>query len=336
MGHAYEVMTFVRKFHLPTKLLAMKLPLIHGIVFLFISSFCLAQDLKKVSLDESWKSKIQSLAPEKPTFESTGEKRILIFSLHTGFEHWVIPHTEEMLRIVGQKSGIFEMVGSKDITAFEAKNLKNYDAIILNNTCSKPDNRNLFWDKLREESEADSALLMKQAIQLEKNLIDFVAKGGGLMVLHGGITTQNSSVEFGKLVGGSFDYHPPQQNFRVYLHDPKHPLVQAFPKDGFEHIDEPYFYKNAYEDRDFKPLLYFKNQEIKQQRNGQADPGEITYVAWIRSEGKGKVLYASPSHNAQSFENPDLLQFYLDGMQYVVGDVTCDETPIGRQSKNLL
>lgn len=323
-------MTFVGKFLLPTNLLAMKLPLIYGIVFLFFSSFSLAQDLKEVPLDASWKSIIQNLAPEKPTFESTGEKRILIFSLHTGFEHWVIPHTEEMLKIVGQKSGVFEMVSSKKISEFEARNLKNYDAIILNNTCSKPDHRNLFWDKLREESNKDSVSLMKEALQLEKNLLDFVSAGGGLMVLHGGITTQNSSAEFGKLVGGSFDYHPPQQKFRVYLQDPEHPLVQAFPKEGFEHIDEPYFYKNAYDEGDFKPLLYFKNQEIEKQRNGQSDPREKTYVAWIRSEGKGKVLYASPSHNAQSFENPDLLQFYLDGMQYIVGEVDCDEKPIGR------
>jgi hypothetical protein len=43
-------------------------------------------------------------------------------------------------------------------------------------------------------------------------------------------------------------------------------------------------------------------------------------------------MYISPSHNAQSFENPALLQFFLDGMQYVVGQVACDEKPIG--SKN--
>ncbi|TNF43279.1 MAG: ThuA domain-containing protein, partial [Cytophagales bacterium] len=53
-------------------------------------------------------------------------------------------------------------------------------------------------------------------------------------------------------------------------------------------------------------------------------------VAWIRPEGKGKVMYASPSHNAQSYDNPQLLQFILDGMQYVAGDVKCDETPVGK------
>jgi type 1 glutamine amidotransferase len=75
-------------------------------------------------------------------------------------------------------------------------------------------------------------------------------------------------------------------------------------------------------------LLYFNNAEIEKQKNPLTE-GK-TYVAWIRAQGKGKVMYCSPSHNAQSFENPDLLRFYLDGMQYVAGDVDCDETPIGK------
>jgi type 1 glutamine amidotransferase len=258
------------------------------------------------------------------------KKNILVFSLHTGFNHWVIPHTEEMIKIVGEKSGAFDVTGSKDIRMFEEENLQKFDAIVLNNTCSKPDHRNLFWDKLREESDADSASLMQKAQELEENLLRYVENGGGLLLLHGAVTTQNNSDAFSKLVGASFDYHPVQQEIQVRLVDSKHPLIQAFPSDGFSHVDEPYFYKNAYTNLDFKPLLYFNNAEIKSQRKGQELTDGKTYVAWIRAQGKGKVMYASPSHNAQSFENPDLLQFYLDGMQYVVGDVACDETPIGR------
>lgn len=141
----------------------------------------------------------------------------------------------------------------------------------------------------------------------------------------------NNSWDFSRLMGGSFDYHPPQQAIQVRMEDPNHPLVQAFPSEGFNHVDEPYFYKNVYAELDFKPLLYFNNAEIKSQRKGQELTEGKTYVAWIRVEGKGKVMYASPSHNAQSFENPDLLQFYLDGLQYVAGDVDCDETPLKKK-----
>ncbi|GAA0877128.1 hypothetical protein GCM10009119_00960 [Algoriphagus jejuensis] len=309
----------------------MKRSLFYAIVFFSTLGFSCAQGLDKVTLDDAWKNKIRGIAPEKATFPAK-KKNILVFSLHTGFDHWVIPHTEEMLKIVGEKSDAFYVSGSKDIYEFEAKNLKKYDAVILNNTCSIGDHRNLFWDKLKKDAGTgyDSAALMKKANELEANLLRYVEKGGGLLVIHGGVTTQNNSWEFSRLLGASFDYHPPQQPHQVRVEDPKHPLVQAFPAEGFNHTDEPYFYKNAYEELDFKPLLYFNNAEIKNQRKGQELTEGKTYVAWIRAEGKGKVMYISPSHNAQSFENPDLLQFYLDGMQYVAGDVKCDETPIGK------
>jgi type 1 glutamine amidotransferase len=308
----------------------MKKYFFYAIVFCMNIENTLGQSLPEVTLNEEWKAKINSLAPEKPSFPSAKKKNILVFSLHTGFNHWVIPHTEEMIKIVGEKSGAFSITGSKDISMFEVENLQKFDAVILNNTCSKPDHRNLFWDKLRENSDTDSTLLMKKALELESNLLSYVENGGGLLLLHGAVTTQNNSDAFSKLVGASFDYHPVQQEIQVRLVESNHPLVQAFPATGFNHVDEPYFYKNAYSNLDFKPLLYFNNSEIKSQRKGQELKDGVTYVAWIRAQGKGKVMYCSPSHNAQSFENPDLLQFYLDGMQYVAGDVACDETPIGR------
>jgi type 1 glutamine amidotransferase len=301
----------------------------YAIVSFFTLNFASAQSLKEVTLDQAWKDKIHSLAPEKQTFPAK-KKNILVFSLHTGFNHWVIPHTEEMFKILGEKSDAFSIVGSKDIMEFESKNLKKYDAVILNNTCSIGDHRDLFWDKLKEMAGPgfDSLTVAKKARELESNLLRYVEKGGGLMVIHGAVTLLNNSAEFSKLLGGSFDYHPVQQAIQVRLEDPTHPLVQAFPAEGFNHIDEPYFYKNAYENLNFKPLLYFNNAEIQNQRKGTELTEGKTYAAWIRAEGKGKVMYISPSHNAQSFENPDLLQFYLDGMQYVAGDVKCDETPL--------
>ncbi len=304
----------------------MKRIIFYAIVSILSISFGYSQSLPEIMLDQTWKDKIKALAPEKATFPAK-KKKVLVFSLHTGFDHWVRPHTEEMVKILGEKSGAFTVSASKEISMMELKNLEKFDVLVLNNTNSKPDQRNLFWDKLKE-SGADSADVMKQALELEANLRKFVENGGGLFVLHGANTTLNNSWDFSRLIGGSFDYHPKQQAIQIRLEDPNHPLVQAFPGEGFNHVDEPYFYKNTYEELDFKPLLYFNNAEIEGQRKGQEMTEGKTYVAWIRAEGKGKVMYISPSHNAQSFENPDLLQFYLDGMQYVAGDVECDETPI--------
>jgi type 1 glutamine amidotransferase len=299
-------------------------------LLLIAAQISFSQDLPEVRLDEAWREKIRALAPEKTTFPFSKKKKALVFSLHTGFNHWVRPHTEEMIKILAEKSGAFTVTGSKNIEDFEWKNLKKYDVLVLNNNSSKPDYRNLFWDQLSNESQADSTSIMRHALQLEENLIRFVREGGGLLVLHGANTLLNNSMKFSRLLGGSFDYHPPQQAFQVRLKNPNHPLVQAFSPEGFNHVDEPYFYKNAYEAGDFTPLLYFNNSEITGQRKDQEKNEGKTYVAWIRAEGKGKVLYAAPSHNAQSFENPQLLQFFLDGLQYVAGDVECDESPIGK------
>lgn len=307
----------------------MKRPIFYAIVFFFGLTMAYGQKLPEVALDQAWKDKIRSIAPAKATYPAK-KKNVLVFSLHTGFQHWVIPHTEEMIKILADKSGAFTVTASKDIAEFEAKNLRKYDVVILNNTCSIGDHRNLFWDKLKENAAVDSATSMKKALEYEANLLSYVEKGGGLLLLHGAVTTLNNSWDFSRLTGGSFDYHPMQQPIQIRLEDPSHPLVQAFPADGFNHVDEPYFYKNAYAEQDFKPLLYFNNSEIEAQREGQELTEGKTYAAWIRAEDKGKVMYISPSHNAQSFENPALLQFYLDGMQYVAGDVDCDETPIGK------
>jgi uncharacterized protein len=303
-----------------------------AIVFLFCGHFVLAQNLPEVPLDQAWKDKIHALAPAKTRFPAKERKRILVFSLHTGFKHWVIPHAEEMVKILGAKSGAFEVVASKDIAEFEPAALRKYHAVVLNNNCSKGDFRDLFFDQLREQAKGSGDEQKRKAAELERNLLRYVENGGGLFVFHGGVTILNNSQDFSRLLGASFDYHPPQQSIRVRVEDKKHPLVAAFTTGEFVHVDEPYFYKNAYSELDFRPLLYFQNAEVQKQRKGQAKNDGKTYVAWIRAHGKGKVMYASPSHNAQSFENPQLLQFFLDGMQYVVGDVKCDETPVKRRS----
>lgn len=289
------------------------------LVFSF-STILQAQSLPKVDLDENWKQNIERLAPSKTNFPFSEKKKILVFSLYTGFQHWVIPHTTEMIKIISKKSGAFEVVESIDINQFEKENLAQYDAVVMNNTCSKPEHRNLFWDQLNIEQDKDSVSLMSKAMELEQNLIDYVKNGGGLFLLHGAVTTQNNSMDFSKLVGASFDYHPPQQTIHIQLEDAEHPLVKHFPANGFVHVDEPYFYKNAYSELAFEPLLFFNNSEIKDQRKNQELTVGKTYVAWIKSEGKGKVMYSAASHNAQSFENSDLLEFFLNGLQYVVGD----------------
>ncbi|MCG8307261.1 MAG: ThuA domain-containing protein [Cytophagales bacterium] len=307
----------------------MKVSLIAAIIVFFYScSSSQNKSLDPIPLNESWKEKIFELAPSRASAPVSKKHKVLLFSLFTGFNHWVIPHADVVISTLGEKTGAYDVVKSTDIAMFEQKQLNKFDAIVLNNNCSIGPKRDLFYDALSADSALSEAYKIQKAAELEDNLLAFVKNGGGLAVLHGGIVMQNNSAEVSEMIGGSFDYHPPQQTIELKLADKEHPLTKAFEGTSFTHFDEPYFFKNAYAEKNFRPMLFMEISKIKKMRHETDD--KVSYVSWIKRYGKGRVFYVSPSHNAQSYEDARILRYYLNGMQYVVGDLKCDDTPVGQ------
>jgi type 1 glutamine amidotransferase len=294
-------------------------------ILIILLFFSVKAQLKKFPCTDEWVQKIEKLAPEKATVQPNKQHKILVFSLFTGYDHWVIPHTNAVMKILGEKTGAFQIEVSTDIYKFEKKNLKNYDAVVLNSNCSVGPRRDLFMDVLDQDKNLTGGQRKAKAAELEANLIDYVKKGGGLMVIHGAIVMQNNSMAFSEMIGGSFDYHPAQQEITLELCEPDHPLVKAFKGKPFVHVDEPYLFNKAYTQKNFRPLLYMDTSKLKKKK--EIDE-KIKYVSWIKKYGKGRVFYVSPSHNAQSFEDSRLLKFFLDGAQYVLGDLKCDDSPV--------
>lgn len=294
-------------------------------ISIILSVFSTKAQLKEFACTDEWVLKIEKLAPAKAEVQPKKQHKVLVFTLFTGYNHWVIPHTNEVMKILGKKTGAFEVEVSTDIYKFEKKNLKSYDAVVLNSTCSVGPRRDLFMDVLDKDEKLTNEQRKNKAAELEANLIDYVKKGGGIMVVHGAIVMQNNSMPFSEMVGGSFDYHPAQQEITLELCEPDHPLVKAFERKPFVHVDEPYLFNKAYTKKNFRPLLYMDTSKLTK-KNKEIDE-KIKYVSWIKKYGKGRVFYVSPSHNAQSFEDSRLLKFFLDGAQYVLGDLKCDDSP---------
>ncbi|WP_405381093.1 ThuA domain-containing protein [Maribacter sp. LLG6340-A2] len=300
--------------------------IITTLYFLFICySFSSAQSLKPLKITDDWLAQLEKNIPT-PTVNTNKTRKILVFSKATGFDHWTIPHNIELFKLFGKKTQAFEVHIGFDIENFEKKNLKKYDAVVLNNSNPTGPKRDLFYDLLKNYSSLSEDTIIKKAKIYEQNVLDYVKKGGGLMILHGAIVVQNNSKAFSDMTGGSFDYHPKQQQIQIKEVDSKHPLVKAFKGNGLKHIDEPYFFKNSYFNYNFRPLLYFEVDKIEDIRHEPAN--NINYVAWIKRHGKGRVFYSSPSHNAQSLQNPELLQFLMDGLQYTTGDFKVDDSPM--------
>lgn len=271
-----------------------------------------------------WFAKIESIAPAKPLVAPKEPRKVLILSLMTGYKHWCNPHTAGVIKTLGEKSGAYEVVLSNDLANFEADAIQQFDVIVLNNTCSDRPERHLFYDALQD---------MDKALELENNLINHIANGNGLAVFHGGIVAFNKSEQFSQVIGGSFNYHPQQQTVTGQIVDDTHPITSAFNGKPLLHYDEPYYFNNAYLDLNFRPLLEMKlaPDGPKDKRQKPGDESIKRYISWIKPHGKGRVFYCSPSHNAQSFEQPELLQFILNGMQYVAGDLDCNDTPLTKK-----
>ena len=133
------------------------------------------------------------------------------------------------------------------------------------------------------------------------------------------------------MVGGAFDYHPPNQEVTLRTVDADHPLVAAFKGKGpFVHRDEPYCFKGAYEKLNFRPLLSMDVEGLKDPAGRVADI--VRYVAWIKPHGEGRVFYCSPGHFPETYQSATMLQFLLDGVQYAAGDLECDDSAPAEQA----
>jgi type 1 glutamine amidotransferase len=53
-------------------------------------------------------------------------------------------------------------------------------------------------------------------------------------------------------------------------------------------------------------------------------------VTWIRAYNQGRVFYSSLGHGSAVFWNAALLQHFLAGIQYALGDLKADSTPSAR------
>jgi type 1 glutamine amidotransferase len=274
-----------------------------------------------------WSARVKGAAPERATV-SAERRKLLVFSHLTGYDHKVIPHVNRVLEILGDKTGAFETTVTVDIEDLEPESLARYDVLALNNNCSVGPRRNLFLDEL-ESNPRYAALTAEQrearSDALEQSLLDFVAAGKGLVVLHGAPTLLNNSAQFTGMVGGAFDYHPPNQEVTLRPVDEDHPLLAAFRGKGpFIHRDEPYCFKGTYEKLDFRPLLSMDVGGIEDPKGEVGD--QVRYVAWVRPHGQGRVFFCSPSHFPESYASATILLFLLDGIQYAAGDLKCDDS----------
>jgi type 1 glutamine amidotransferase len=232
---------------------------------------------------------------------------------------------------------------------FEEDKLKQFDAVLLISTTGegfglpKPGD----FAKLPPEKQAYHE-------RLRKNLLEFVGRGKGLMGIHAAGDSCYDWREYGKLIGGYFLSHP-YYDITVKLDDPTSPINAAFKGKGFKFHDEMYVFREEPNSRRFKdlPEPYSRDRlhillsiDVP---NSKIKPGPLTAeekkggwkeslrkdddyaISWIQQVGSGRVFYCSFGHFDETYYNPTIMQHYLAGLQFALGDLKADATPSNKK-----
>ncbi len=259
-------------------------------------------------------AKIQAATPEKCEPPAKARK-LFVFYLAEGFVHSSIPFGNQCLKLMGEKTGAFTATFSTNKADFTADNLAHYDGIMFNNTTS-----------------------LKLDDAQRKAIIDFVNGGKGIMGIHAASDNFGCCKELSDMIGGQFDGHPwgGGGTWAFKLDDPTHPVNRAFGGKGFILSDEIYQIKGAYSHdtaRELVSLDMSNAMNMKVNTNGIHRKDGDFPVAWLKKIGGGRVFYCSMGHREDIYFNKAVVQHYLDGIQYALGDFKVDDRPSAEAQK---
>jgi type 1 glutamine amidotransferase len=273
---------------------------------LFLTSRLPAQEVSPEVVE-----KIKAALPEAAPAQPKAARKVLIFTRTKGFRHGSIPTAAKALALLGEKTGAYSSVHSEDPALFEADSLKNFDAIFMINTTG---------DCL-DEGDAEKHARRKQ------NLVDFVKSGKGIAGTHSATDTYGGWKEYNDMMGGAFNGHPWHEAVPVRLLDKDHPLNKVFGGEGFTVTDEIYQFRNdTANPKDRRMLLALDAGWEGLSRGNRED--KFFPVSWISKYGDGRTFYCSLGHRDEIYYNPVILQHYLAGFQYVLGDLEAESAPL--------
>ncbi len=249
--------------------------------------------------------RIETAIPTKATAKPQKPRKLLVFNLCKGFAHSSIPYAAIALELMGDKTGAYEVVQSSDMSMFRPENLQEFDAVCFNNTTQL------------DFSDAG----------LRKSLMDFVRSGKGVVGIHAATDNFYDWEEGAEMMGGLFDGHPWTEKVGIKLDEPGHKLARVFEGRGFEVFDEIYAFRSPYSREKLRVLLSIDPEKTNMNKLGINRKDGDFAVSWVRDWGKGRVFYCSLGHDHAIFWNPVVLRYYLDGIQFALGDLDVETAP---------
>lgn len=269
---------------------------------------------------------IRKALPKTPMVKPQSPRKVLVFTATRGFRHDSIPVGVAAMKLLGESTGAFSADASEDIARFEKDALAAYDAIIMLNTTGElftpPD-----FDKLSDPDKAGAAEREKR---LQANFREFVESGKGLVGIHAATDTFYKFAWYGEAIGGYFDGHPWTADTEVVIRvdDPGHPVARPIISHELSFKEEIYQLREPYSRQRQRVLLSLDTKKTDMKRDGIKRTDGDFGVSWVRNQGKGRVFYCSLGHNAHIYWHPEVLEHYLAGIQFALGDLKAETTTV--------
>lgn len=149
-------------------------------------------------------------------------------------------------------------------------------------------------------------------------LARWVEAGGALVGVHSATDTLADDGTFVRLIGGTFDGHPWNEEVTLRIDDPEHPAMRSFAREAME--TAPPTFRLADEIYQFKLLAPDRRVILSlAPGNPKMEPGREYPLAWTRQPGKGRVFYTALGHRPEVWRDPRFVEHLLEGIRWAAG-----------------
>jgi len=237
------------------------------------------------------RSQIDAALPAKAVATPKKPRKLLVLDLNIAYGgHQSIPAENYALEQMGKRTGAYEAVFNNDLNNLKYENLRQYDAIYLNNTVG---------------------MIFVEVVDVSMDWPEFHEMIGVVRGIHRESTEQAwikiddpASPLTVPFAGKEFAYRDEFFRFPTgpYSREKLHVLLSINVEKTDMNQGRACQWPCVRSDHDYA-------------------------VSWIRNYEKGRVFFSILGHNPTIFTTPMIADFFFRGVQFMLGDLSADATP---------
>lgn len=235
------------------------------------------------------------------TYPNLKNKTILLYTRNgVGYVHDNIQDAISCMKQLSV-SHQFKLIVTTDASIFNDKDLKQFSLVLFANT-----NNDVF------DNDAERLSFRK-----------YIESGGGFVGIHSVVGTERNWKWFKMLLGETFLWHPPFQQFKIANLKPEHPSMKGIPSSWIKE-DECYFGKELYAGmqvlmaHDINSLSPKDSIQIKKSAGSFAN---LFPAVWWQNFDGGNVWITTLGHDKNNYQDPLFIHHILNGIDFICSKV---------------